>query len=57
MSGQVDGIGHGDTYKFGIRTRQGNRIEKADPCAFFNEQHSRDGRESLDDRQLAHRLV
>ena len=36
-SGFVAGIGHGDKYKYGIRTSNGQLLEKADPFAFLNE--------------------
>jgi 1,4-alpha-glucan branching enzyme len=36
-SGFVSGIGYGDTYKFGVKTRDGQLLEKADPFAFHSE--------------------
>ncbi len=36
-SGFMPGIGHGDTYKYGIRTKTGEILQKADPLAFFAE--------------------
>lgn len=36
-SGFVPQMGHGDAYKFAIRTRDGQLLEKADPVAFYAE--------------------
>ena len=36
-SGFMPGIGHGDAYKYSIRTKEGNVIEKADPYGFASE--------------------
>ncbi|NOX55245.1 MAG: 1,4-alpha-glucan branching enzyme, partial [Planctomycetes bacterium] len=36
-SGFVEGIGHGDIYKYSIVTCDGRRVEKADPYAFYSE--------------------
>jgi 1,4-alpha-glucan branching enzyme len=37
-NGFVPGLGHGATYKYGIRTRDGRILEKSDPLAFASEQ-------------------
>jgi 1,4-alpha-glucan branching enzyme len=36
-SGFMPGIGHGDNYKYGIRTAGGEVLQKADPVAFYAE--------------------
>lgn len=36
-SGFVPGMKHGDAYKYGVRTQEGNLLEKADPLAFHAE--------------------
>ncbi len=36
-SGFIKGFGHGDRYKYAIRSRTGELLEKADPVAFFAE--------------------
>ncbi len=36
-SGFLGGVGHGDEYKFGIQTAQGDLLDKADPFAFASE--------------------
>lgn len=36
-SGFVAGVGHGDVYKYAIRTRDGRYLEKSDPYAFYAE--------------------
>jgi len=35
--GFVPGMGHGDVYKFSVRTRWGQQLEKSDPYAFYCE--------------------
>lgn len=35
--GFMPGIGHGDTYKYSIRTPTGHVVQKADPYAFYSE--------------------
>ena len=35
--GFVEGIKHGDAYKYGIKTKDGRLLEKADPFAFYAE--------------------
>ncbi|HID21700.1 MAG TPA: 1,4-alpha-glucan branching protein GlgB, partial [Planctomycetaceae bacterium] len=36
-AGFVEGIGHGDVYKYSLVTCEGRRVEKADPYAFYSE--------------------
>ena len=36
-SGFIAGMGHGAGYKYGIRTRDGETLEKSDPVAFATE--------------------
>ncbi len=33
----MPGIGHGDIYKYAIRTHDGRSLEKSDPVAFYSE--------------------
>lgn len=35
--GFVEGVKHGDAYKFGVKTKDGRLLEKADPFAFYAE--------------------